>query len=298
MTARDVLTALRRHHARMQTPWVVLREAFGIDALAISQSGSRDPKYRRVSYEIKVSRSDYRRELARWPQKAAVALRLGHQFYFAIPAGMLTPGERTRRPQPHPGLWVPEPAGLIEVNADRVCEIRMRAAVTDAPAWTDREAAYLVSYAHRPGAEAHTEWKAADLNARMRATDSAKKYAEQQAEKVVARLAELGAALVQPGSRWKVNWLMAPHVPMRVNGELNPDPRCDLEECVCEVLGVVSSEVGLVVKLKRTDGPERHDRTYDGVPLGRFLLEAEKVEGDGEVVDLRRRRARRVARGR
>ena len=66
MNSADVKAALRLRHpasrAQMPEPWTVLEEWRGIDLLAISAWQSLG-NYARIGYEIKVSRSDLRREL-------------------------------------------------------------------------------------------------------------------------------------------------------------------------------------------------------------------------------------------
>ena len=67
-----------------------------IDLLAVAAWASVRPypRYGRIGYEVKVSRSDYKRELAR-PSKRAAAVAFCHEFYFAVPHGLLKPAEIT-----------------------------------------------------------------------------------------------------------------------------------------------------------------------------------------------------------
>lgn len=92
MTARQVKDALRGRHPAssqgMPGEWTCLEEWSNIDFLAWSAwRGAR-----RIGYEVKVSRSDYRRELLR-PHKRTAALGICHEFYFAVPKGLLTKDE-------------------------------------------------------------------------------------------------------------------------------------------------------------------------------------------------------------
>lgn len=106
MNAADVRQALRdRHPATIQFgsshapgPWTVIEEWHNIDVLAFSAwmhpptgkvAGVKNPI---VGYEIKVARSDYRRELAK-PGKRAGAVHFCNAFYFAVPDGLLRPDE-------------------------------------------------------------------------------------------------------------------------------------------------------------------------------------------------------------
>jgi hypothetical protein len=107
----EIHEALRlRHPDRPRGRWVYLSElrtgtGFGrnneqsIDAYAICCWGG---EVSRIAYEIKVSRSDYLREL-KSPRKRAPALRYSTEFYFAVPKGLVKPEE------------VPPDCGLIEV---------------------------------------------------------------------------------------------------------------------------------------------------------------------------------------
>lgn len=80
-------------------PWTVLEELWGVDLLAMS-SWSR-PKVQGVSYkytypivghEVKVSRSDLRRELLR-PDKRSLMVERTNQSYLAVPKGLLSDDE-------------------------------------------------------------------------------------------------------------------------------------------------------------------------------------------------------------
>ena len=56
-----------------------------------------------IAYEVKISRGDFRRELAK-PDKREAAMAVSNQFYFATPSGLVVPSE------------VPEGCGLVEVH--------------------------------------------------------------------------------------------------------------------------------------------------------------------------------------
>lgn len=111
-TAAEILAALRRHHGRgsLAEEWAFLvelnvatgGEAQRIDALACNLW--RSGRYERIAYEVKVSRSDLLRELAR-PSKRAAALALAHRWVLATPVGLVRDGE------------LPAGAGLVEVDA-------------------------------------------------------------------------------------------------------------------------------------------------------------------------------------
>lgn len=96
MTAREVKDALRRRHPAVAEyggpgPWTTLEEWANIDLLAFSAWSSKKPPI--VGYEVKVSRSDYRRELLK-PEKRTAAVAGCWQFWFAVPKGLLTKEEK------------------------------------------------------------------------------------------------------------------------------------------------------------------------------------------------------------
>lgn len=92
MTAEDVKDALRKRHPAwsqgMVGEWTCLEEWANVDLIAVS-AWSRN---RVVGYEVKVSRSDMRRELLS-PSKRAASVAGCHEFYFAVPAGLYTDQE-------------------------------------------------------------------------------------------------------------------------------------------------------------------------------------------------------------
>jgi hypothetical protein len=95
LTASDIKTALRRRHPAYEPMlqgvgrWVTLEEWQGVDLLALDAWRSGEV----VGYEVKVSRGDMRSELLD-PSKRAAAVAMCTRFYFATPAGLLTPEER------------------------------------------------------------------------------------------------------------------------------------------------------------------------------------------------------------
>ena len=80
--------------------------------------------YKRLGYEIKVSRSDFASELKR-PQKRRPALMLCNRFYFIAPAGIV------------PLDKLPIDSGLIEVKRQPAGHLSIRT-VCEAP-WLDTE---------------------------------------------------------------------------------------------------------------------------------------------------------------
>lgn len=97
LTAAQVKSALYARHPgsgdQMPDPWTCVEEWRGIDLLAFSAwSSTNGGAYARIGYEVKVSRSDLRRELLK-PHKRARNVEWCNEFYFALPAGLLTADE-------------------------------------------------------------------------------------------------------------------------------------------------------------------------------------------------------------
>lgn len=100
MTAAEVKAALyARHPGTAQFtpagPWTCVEEWMQIDFLAFAAWTQPKParrRHARIGYEVKVSRSDMRAELLN-PAKRAKAVAICHEFYFAVPAGLLTDDE-------------------------------------------------------------------------------------------------------------------------------------------------------------------------------------------------------------
>lgn len=104
LTADVVKQALRRHHpgddqGSMVGQWTCIEEWRGIDLLALNAWQKADV----IGYEVKISRSDLRRELLK-PHKRADALARTTEFYLAVPDGLLMP-EEIAYEEPE---WAPE----------------------------------------------------------------------------------------------------------------------------------------------------------------------------------------------
>ncbi len=95
MTAKELKDRLYARHfasaAQMPGPWTVIEEWRGIDVVAFSAWHSAQ-RYARVGYEVKVSRGDMRSELLN-PGKRQRNVEWCNEFYFAVPAEMLTAEE-------------------------------------------------------------------------------------------------------------------------------------------------------------------------------------------------------------
>lgn len=95
MTAKEVKEALYIRHFAGRSPmpgaWTCIEEWRGIDFLAWS-SWSSASQFGRIGYEVKVSRQDLRNELLK-PGKRLGNVEWCHEFYLAVPKGLLKPEE-------------------------------------------------------------------------------------------------------------------------------------------------------------------------------------------------------------
>lgn len=108
MTAERILGLLRERHS--DSEWSFFEELATsgtkheryIDAFAMHLWASK--KWRRIAYEIKVSRADLMKELDREPEKRVAAMELSNQFFYVVPTGLVEKKE------------LPEGCGLIEAH--------------------------------------------------------------------------------------------------------------------------------------------------------------------------------------
>jgi hypothetical protein len=87
-----------------QVPNPLERVEQTVDAWAMDLWPSHN--FKKIAYEVKVSRADFFHELEN-PQKREAAVLLSNQFYFVVPTGLVSP------------LEVPEGCGLIYVGDSR-----------------------------------------------------------------------------------------------------------------------------------------------------------------------------------
>lgn len=142
MNANDIYEAIKRRHPLPE--WVLIRELrLGtgfrhmrdedydyskphwrrnkalqrIDAWALNCYPGQN--YKKIAYEIKVSRSDFFHE-KRDPDKKRPAMEVSDYFYFAVPRGLVAPME------------VPKACGLLVVYESGRSEILKRAPLLEA----------------------------------------------------------------------------------------------------------------------------------------------------------------------
>lgn len=148
--AKSIIEAIGKHFHWQRDRWLFIPNlrmgtGFGgysqpgesveqsIDAWAMALWPSL--QFKKVAYEVKVSRHDFFRELDH-PEKRQAALSVSNQFYFAVPSGLVSLTE------------VPKEAGLIYLSDLSVgeCKVIKEAPRRDgpAPSWT-----FIASVARR-----------------------------------------------------------------------------------------------------------------------------------------------------
>lgn len=130
LTDEQIRAFLRRRYEH-QDQWIYLEElanatgsmATGrIDAWAMNLWPSK--KLERLAFEIKISRSDFLREIKQ-PSKRKAGLLASNEFYFVTPSGLLKKEE------------IPVECGLMEFNAAGEMFVKLAAPWrdTDRPSW-------------------------------------------------------------------------------------------------------------------------------------------------------------------
>lgn len=135
LTANDIKAALRRRYG-VDTPgfghgfkgWITIEELASrtgnysgtVDLWAMNTWASGN--YKTIAHEIKISRSDFFRDLKKRPTfsfmkgsgfETKYDRQAGEEFYYVVPAGMVKPNE------------LPEDAGLMEVSISERPKIRI-----------------------------------------------------------------------------------------------------------------------------------------------------------------------------
>ena len=153
VTSRSILDAIRKHIFPQELNGQSMKWAF-VEEMRAGPSfagyGSEDGRsidlwvmgcwqscWGPRAIEVKVSRTDFRREL-REPAKRAAALRLSERFYFATPSGLVKASE------------LPSEAVFIEVRPDGKAVISVPAPRRECPPPDWRFVASLARKAQRP----------------------------------------------------------------------------------------------------------------------------------------------------
>jgi hypothetical protein len=122
LTAKNLHEYLKRRYSN-DREWVYLTEVgfpngTRIDGFVFNCFFSKG--YKRIAFELKVSKSDFLHEVKN-PDKRKAAVEHSHEFYFVTPKGMLNKND------------IPPDCGLIEVGLDGSGRIKVRAPKKAAP---------------------------------------------------------------------------------------------------------------------------------------------------------------------
>lgn len=188
--AADVRAALETRHPEDEGEWVVLHEALRIDTLAIRCWGGRKG-YRRIAYEIKVSKSDFDGEIRR-PWKRERACEISDQFYFAMP-WMLA---QRCLPEIPAGLGL---IGVVQTPGGFVAREITRAKATEARVLNAEELSTLVRWRSQPPALRNA------LIERAQRNEDVRRIRNQLAVATKA-LAEMAIRQVRPGVELRPPW--------------------------------------------------------------------------------------------
>lgn len=292
-----MIDALRAHYEGMNSEWIVLREVWGIDALAWGMSrGQRAPYYRRVAYEVKVSREDFRNDLKAWPGKQRYAMQMSHQWLFAVPAGLLNDDEiRSKgpddvyaqlalaRPRCRSPLWVPERAGLAEVHPRGRVVIRRRPETRHTvEELTPSMIATLIRHVPR-GTRRYDDYALQEAQADAKAARAQAKQDEARADRIRGRALEQlerhAGGVVEPGQRWRVPVNGAEFIAPYVRGD-DKLPKGALVEVEVERVSTEGPWHRRGVHLRRDGAVSAPGRRLDwpDASLGQLLLYGERVE--------------------
>lgn len=218
MKAVEVLQRLERLHPPDHGEWLFQREVFNIDAYAVRLwRGAHAPYYRRVAYEVKVSRSDFLAELKR-PEKRGTAVELSNQFYFAMPIDLAARSLADIVGQmPECGLLAVYPEDQTGLGsfvspcqgagyAPRVRMLR-RAPLRGCRGWSAPEWSNLMRRHHRPEADADALRHELEVrHEQLKAERLSSKRAHKAREQAQRALALVAGHTVQPGQVWRGPW--------------------------------------------------------------------------------------------
>lgn len=252
---RSVIDALRARHPDTEGEWLFYTEAWQIDAYAI-RCWHGGVGQRQIAYEIKCSRTDFRREIAR-PEKRASALERSHQFYFACPEALLAPQE------------MPPECGLLWVMNDGTTRIMRRAPLRVPRAFTHEEFIYLARLPlFRSGV--------IDLKRTVAGLERERDYLRDRLDKTDVQMKRAHVALVHfngdmlvEGTEWIGPW----------QRWYTDEP----EESVPVVLGTVEryDDGGAFVYIRRLDGQIGYT-AQTGMVAGEFLSRYRPILHDNQ----------------
>lgn len=199
----EFLRALHHHHGSA-AQWCYYEElatSTGSDKKNILDAWAMhvwpSTNFERITYEVKVSRSDFAREIAS-PQKRKSGLLYSNRFYFVTPEGLVKPAE------------IPAECGLLEFDADgrerytvhapwrdmdRPTWAFMAAAMREAQRLADKRVTAQVLTEYEERERTLTKWRE-DLRAQQDAQEAARRQLHEEWQK--CRDAQRAAGLNTP----------------------------------------------------------------------------------------------------
>jgi hypothetical protein len=112
---REIIQSLRNRYSNKRE-WVLLEELTfprGTRADVFVLNCFYSKRFKRIAFEIKISRNDFLHEL-KDPEKRKSAVEYSHEFYFVTPKGMLDKKD------------IPQDCGLMEISKDGGTRIKIK----------------------------------------------------------------------------------------------------------------------------------------------------------------------------
>lgn len=207
--AKNIAAALiEKRHNEGEGEWLSLSEFYRIDLFSFrtwaewpdeklsKRTGlkMRVPLYRRVAYEIKVSRSDFRNEIRR-PEKRASGVALSHQFFFATPPGLVRRDE------------LPPECGLVEVTPGGEVKVIRHAPIRKpTQAFTTGDMVALLRAKHLGPSSYQLRNQARIASGLLKAAQAEHTRAERLLQLARVRLIREKGHLLEAGSEWIGPW--------------------------------------------------------------------------------------------
>lgn len=202
-----------KRHSESEGEWINLVEFHYIDLFSFHLWGDwPDAKqaartgmpqgrvfHKRVAYEIKVTRADFRSEM-RKPEKRAGAMALSHQFFFATPPGLVKRDE------------IPADCGLVEVTAGGEVKVIKRAPVRKPDrAFTTGDMVDLLRARHFGPSVYQYRDQARRASALLKEAETEFKRGQELLGLARTRLIREKGHLLVAGSEWIGPWAAVPH---------------------------------------------------------------------------------------
>lgn len=189
---KHVLEALRGRHPQGEGEWLFYREAWNIDAYVI-RCWRGGIGQRRIAYEVKASRADFRREIAK-PEKRAGALERSHQMFFACPEKLISKDE------------VPPECGLVWVTDKGTTRLMKKASIRIPRDFTHEEFLYLARLPMFRDGQIELERKARGLKSENEYLRDRLKLRDGSIDALTRALVRMSREALVEGTYWVGTW--------------------------------------------------------------------------------------------